>query len=178
MLMSLRRWWTKNERTQFTTDVTSSSTAAAVAAAYQRQWRHHIMPSSHHWQDKTRLSRLGGGVNKASVLCMAIYINPDWSFYNSHSKLLGLHTPNEASLGLSLSRGRPSLFHICGLSRIRDRPTMVIIGIFTLIMVYTSWIQLFIYHSTYYTVYHKKEPLIFDCNSRISWSIFIIFAPV
>jgi len=25
-----------------------------------------------------------------------------------------------------------------------------------------------------YTVCHKKEPLIFDYNSRISWSIFII----
>jgi len=28
------------------------------------------------------------------------------------------------------------------------------------------------------TVLHKKEPLIFDYNSRISWSIFIIPAPV
>jgi len=36
----------------------------------------------------------------------------------------------------------------------------------------------FIFSGTMYTVFHKKEPLIFDYNSRISWSIFIIFAPV
>jgi len=29
-----------------------------------------------------------------------------------------------------------------------------------------------------YTAFHKKKPLIFDYNSRTSWSIFVIFAPV
>ena len=29
-----------------------------------------------------------------------------------------------------------------------------------------------------YTVFLKKEPLIFDYNSRISWSIFRILPPV
>jgi len=29
-----------------------------------------------------------------------------------------------------------------------------------------------------YTVFDKKEPLIFDHNYRISWSVFIIFVPL